>query len=371
MAPCLPIPALTMKLLFVISHLHFGGAARVISVLASGLSYLDKYKVAILSHTNGTSFHLSSLVGHDYLYHTSEIKRSLFNRVLRHLVYIPKLFIALNRHNPDVVIVSLRGMNWRLILLCRALAIRVIATEHTNHKAETGLFSWIERRLVYTLADDVVVLSDFDYKFYNSFLSSVHIIPNPLPFTPISNREDRQYRILLAGDLDRWYIKGFDLILSVYSSLISEFPEWRLAIAGGGSNGLAYLTNLASKLSITDRVDFLGHSNRVDLEMQASEIFIMSSRYEGFSMVLIEAMSQGCACISFDCIAGPSEILEGGSCGLLVPNGDLLSMTNSLRLLMHSPLLRRTLSTKAIQRSFHFSTDRIVKQWDHLLHSSA
>jgi glycosyltransferase involved in cell wall biosynthesis len=271
------------------------------------------------------------------------------------------------RQAPSDVVVLLRGMNWRLILACRLLGVRVIATEHTNHLAERGIFSWIERHLIYKMANDLVVLTEFDGAHYRKFLPNVHVIPNPLSFTPGTGQLTQTQRILAVGDLNRWYIKGFDNLIKIFASIHHDFPDWRLAIAGDGAAGLQYLERLAEKYEVRDYVDFLGFCDNIDRQMQNSELFVLSSRYEGFSMVLLEAMSQGCACISFDCHAGPRDLLKNGVSGMLVPDQDCAAMEQVIRVLIESENVRHELSTNSIRASHAYVVGEVAKTWMKLL----
>jgi glycosyltransferase involved in cell wall biosynthesis len=140
-------------------------------------------------------------------------------------------------------------------------------------------------------------------------------------------------------------------------------PSWSLEIAGSGIAGHQFLKELSEELGINDCVQFLGFRSDIDTVMRQSAIFVLSSRIEGFGMVLLEAMSQGCACVSFDCKSGPSDIIAHEVDGLLVPDQDLDEMVTALTRLMRSKDERRKLSRAAREKARSYSVDLIVDRW--------
>src|SRR5690606_31234204 len=110
--------------------------------------------------------------------------------------------------------------------------------------------------------------------------------------------------------------------------IFRDHKEWVLKVVGGGDKGLDYLNQLAVKYSIKNQIIFTGFRKDVNSIMRESEIFILSSRFEGLPMVLLEAMSQGMACIAYDCKTGPADIIEHGKNGLLINDQDIKAMQN-------------------------------------------
>lgn len=355
------------KAMFVISVLSAGGAARVLSILANHFAKQDDMEVSVVSHVFGSGYDLDEKIDWRALYSPEEMRTSVCNKIWRRIVYWPRLFFLLSKSRPDTVVVFLRGMNWRLILLCRLLGINVIATEHTNHLAETGFLSWIERRLIYKLADALVVLTEFDRSYYSKFLKNVHLIPNPLSFPVVNDELLRDKTILAVGDLNRWQIKGFDTLIEVFSQLALRFPDWTLRIVGPGESGRRHLLELVASKGLNGRVDMPGFIKAVDVQMAKSEIFVLSSRYEGFSMVLLEAMSKGCACLSFDCPSGPGDLLRGGEAGLLVPHQDATALRDGLARLLSSRVMRAELSDRAVAAAQSYGMERLEPRWRSIL----
>jgi GalNAc-alpha-(1->4)-GalNAc-alpha-(1->3)-diNAcBac-PP-undecaprenol alpha-1,4-N-acetyl-D-galactosaminyltransferase len=359
---------MSATVLFVISELNAGGgAARALVTLANEWARSDAVRVFVLTHVEGSTFPLSDRVRHLSLLARTEVRRNLWNKIQRRLTYWPRLLTAITRVRPDVTVGVIRGMNWRVVAASRLLGVPTIAWEHTNHTSECGLWSWIERRLIYRLADALVVLNSFDGRFYESYLRNVHVIPNALSMRPSPHGNSRVKRVLAVGDLDRWWIKGFDLLLEAFATVARTHSEWRLALAGGGELGKAHLQNLAASLGVAEKVDFLGFSSTVEQEMQRSEIFALSSRYEGFSLALLEAMSQGCAIVSFDCEAGPRDFVEHNVNGLLVPAERVSALAEGLDRLMSDPAARECLAGGAVRSCRQFCPSRIAACWSELL----
>lgn len=355
------------KVMFVISVLKSGGAARVASNLANHFAKQNDVQVSILSHVFGSGYGLDEKIDWQAIYLPEEIRTSVINKMWRRLVYWPRFFSMVSKAQPDTVVVFLRGMNWRLIFICRLLGIRVIATEHTNHSAEKGLFSWIERNWVYRLADALVVLTEFDRIHYSKFLKNVYLIQNSSSFPATSGTKVRDKTVLAVGDLDRWFIKGFDTLVDVFSQLAWRFPDWTLRIVGPGERGRQYLLELAASRNISDRIHLPGFSSSIDVYMSNSEVFALSSRHEGFSLVLLEAMSKGCACISFDCPAGPGDLLRGGEVGLLIPDQDVNAFRAALEGMLSSHQLRKDLSNRAVAAAQAYGIEPIAGRWREIL----
>jgi len=357
-----------VKILFASGTMGGGGAERVVSILANEF-VARGLEVSILVVWGNSVYELDPRIRLLKLYEEAEFKSSVSNKIARRLVYYPRLVGRLRAERPDIIIpVHGGGWNGKLVLLAKLLGIRVIAAEHINHRVKSGeVLRQLERRMAYRLADALTVLTRSDFAHYNAYLPRVHLLPNPVGFPIISHRPTRSRTVLAAGRLNSWHHKGFDNLLQVFAMVAPMHTEWRLQIAGTGDDGLRYLTQLAQELGIANRVDFLGFRKDIDRLMRESSIFVVSSRYEGFSMVLVEAMSQGCACVSFDCESGPSDIIHHEVDGLLIRDQDNLAMSAALDQLMSDKALRERLSTAALQKARKFAADAIVDRWLDLL----
>ena len=353
-----------MKVLFASGSMQGGGAERVVSLLAN--AFVGRgWKVAVLVVRGESIYTLDEGVKLLRVYEESEITTATSNKIFRRFNYVPKLIAKVRAAKPDVIIpVHGGGWNAMFVLIARLLGVKVIAAEHISHTV--GGFSflrWAERHLVYCLADRVTVLTRFDFDHYRHFIRKLTLLPNPLSFRPLAELGMRVPVILAAGHLNRWSHKGFDNLLRVFAMVSPQHPEWRLEIAGSGEEGRGYLAQLAHELGVAERVHFLGFQRNIERVMQRASIFALSSRFEGFGMVLAEAMSQGCACVSFDCEAGPAEIITDGVDGLLVPNQDNVAMAIAVERLMVNGALRHRLALAGLDKAQNFSIEAIGQKW--------
>jgi glycosyltransferase involved in cell wall biosynthesis len=166
--------------------------------------------------------------------------------------------------------------------------------------------------------------------------------------------------VLAAGRLSSE--KRFDLLLQAFAQAAATRPQWRLVIAGEGPLE-ADLKHQAGELGVGDRVEFPGRVEHLDSLYASSDIFVLSSLFEGFPNVLLEAMGHGLAVMSFDCPTGPRELIAHEENGLLVPHLDLAALTDTLGRLMDHPALRSRLGEAAREVRTRLSIDRIAQRW--------
>jgi glycosyltransferase involved in cell wall biosynthesis len=162
------------------------------------------------------------------------------------------------------------------------------------------------------------------------------------------------------------YQKGFDRLLRAFAPVAAAHPGWRLRIFGEGEKR-AHLEALAAELGIADHVALPGRVRDLRGELEEASIFALSSRFEGLPMVLLEAMSQGLAIVSFDCRTGPRELLEDGRDGVLVPDGDEAALSRALLELVEDRERRRRLGAAARERARELSLGAVGARWDALL----
>jgi glycosyltransferase involved in cell wall biosynthesis len=157
--------------------------------------------------------------------------------------------------------------------------------------------------------------------------------------------------------------KGFDLLLEAFSRIARSFPEWRLVILGSGSLK-DELEAKSRALNLGDQVVFLSACANPFPTLQAADLFVLSSRFEGFPNALAEAMSCGLAVISFACPYGPAEIIRHEVDGLLVPPGDIPALAAALGRLMANPQERERLAARAPDVLMRFSKEKILAMWE-------
>ena len=161
-----------------------------------------------------------------------------------------------------------------------------------------------------------------------------------------------------------WDVKGFDLLIKAWGAIAEDHPDWKLRIAGtGNKQSVDFLKNLAVSNNVQDRIDFLGFRDDVISLYKESEVFVLSSRYEGFGMVLIEAMSQGCACVACDYKGRQAEIITSENQGLLCETDDERSLSASLDKMLSDDAYRKQCQRNAIEQSNNFSINKTIDRW--------
>lgn len=193
-------------------------------------------------------------------------------------------------------------------------------------------------------------------------------MPNPLSMPPVEIlRVERKKRILAAGRLNIWHCKGFDILIKAWARIQEKYPDWVVEIAGEGESGRVYLESLIAENHLENRVVLSGFHLNIKDFFSDSEIFVLSSRYEGFGMVLIEAMSQGAACIACDYKGRQREIIQDDSQGLCVESENEDALANALSKMIEDEGYRKQVQENGWKRSQDFTPDKIGENWVHLL----
>ena len=233
----------------------------------------------------------------------------------------------------------------------------------TNYVKEIFAKFWMKNLLCHIQKlDKFVVLTEEDKKRWDE-LDSVIVIPDPLSFNEVLISPLSSKRVIAVGRYV--YQKGFDLLLAAWSIVEKESPDWSLAVYGQGDR--KPYEKLIDEYSIDKTRCFLfGPTNDIISEYGRSSLFVFSSRFEGFGMVLVEAMACGLPVVSFDCPCGPKDIVRNGEDGLLVENGNVKQLAEGLLFLIKDSGERLRMSRAAIQNVQRYKIDHIAKNWKQL-----
>ena len=213
--------------------------------------------------------------------------------------------------------------------------------------------------------DRFVVLTEEDKDAWPE-LKNNRVIPDPLSFLPTKHSELKERRVIAVGRYV--YQKGFDLLLQAWSKIEKLYPDWQLVIFGDGDR--TPYENQMKALGVDDnRCHLNGPTSNVQHEYINSSIFVFSSRFEGFGMVLVEAMACGLPVVSFDCPCGPKDIIKDGEDGILVENGNIELLASSLSILINDESLRKSMSKAGQKNAQRFNIVHIAEQWRDLFES--
>src|SRR5690606_7567641 len=258
------------------------------------------------------------------------------------------------------------------VLAAWRLPCRVIATEHTHPPIQRLPRAWQRlRRWAYPRADAVVALTQGSAQWLDAALPGVQaqVIPNAVRW-PLADGEPAieppvrpgRRRLLAAGRLHP--VKGFDMLLIAFQRIAPLFPNWDLVILGeGAQRGALQRTIDASGLGA--RVSLPGRVGNMRQWYDTSDLYVLSSRTEGLSNTLLEAMACGLPCVAVDCDTGPREIIRDGIDGVLGrPADDPEALAAWLSQLMAHPEERQRLASRAVDARDRFGVPRIMAMWE-------
>lgn len=206
--------------------------------------------------------------------------------------------------------------------------------------------------------DAFVVLTEEDRKRWNE-VKNVKVIPNLLSFYPSVQSLCMDKRVISVGRLTRQ--KGYPLLIEAWQIVAKKHPEWQLAIFGDGEDK-DMLNEMIRKAELTS-ISIHPPTSNIIQEYLNSSVYVMSSIYEGFGLVLTEAMACGLPCVSFDCPSGPSEIIKDGEDGFLVKTGNIEELAQKIILLIEDESLRAEMGRKAKVNVQRFFPECIMPKW--------
>lgn len=210
--------------------------------------------------------------------------------------------------------------------------------------------------------DRFVVLTEEDRLQWGE-LSQVIAIPDPLTIMPKTVSPLKRKRVIAVGRYV--YQKGFDLLLQAWTFVEKELPDWELCVFGQGDRGV--YEAIITQLNIDkERCHLFPPTSDILKEYCDSSLFVFSSRFEGFGMVLVEAMACGLPVVSFDCKCGPKDIISHGVDGLLVETGNVQQLASSMSLLMSDANMLSKMGSEARKNVARFNIENIAGRWQKL-----
>lgn len=247
--------------------------------------------------------------------------------------------------------------------------VKFVAWEHFNFHANNGVKNRDRARaMAGKRADAIVTLTKADKTAYEQNLHPrcpVVAIGNPIPVLQDELPDNRERLAIAVGRLT--YQKHFDALIDIWSRIEPRHPDWRLAILGEGEDHPALETQIET-LGL-QHVRLAGLQDDMDAWYRRASVMLMTSRFEGLPMVLLEAQNWGLPIVSYDCVTGPAEVVIDGCDGYLVDEEDEDRFVERLDKMMSDDALRDEMSGNAMEDRKRFAMARIGNQWDELLAS--
>ena len=353
-----------MKILYIVPKINNeGGVARVISVKANYLVENFGYKVHILTQ-NGGDEPLFYSFNEKISFHDIKLKG---NKISFFFQYVKALKKAVNTLKPDVIIICDNGLkaysipfvlkkNTPLIFECHG-------SKYIEEKAQMRYFSASKLKLGFkefsaSRFTKFVALSKESLNEWN--VKNGVVISNPLWFEASRFADLQSKKVIAVGRHS--YEKGLDRMLQIWQKVNAKHPDWCLEIYGK-SNENQKLQKLVNSLNIGNSVTFFDPVKNINDKYLEASIMVVTSRTEGFGMVLIEAMAVGLPCVAYDCPVGPRSIITNNENGFLVENGNIDLFLQKMELLIEDEDLRMQMGKNAQKSVKKYDIDNIMQQW--------
>ncbi len=363
-------------ILFLVSSMDGGGAERVAALLSN--HWVEQgHQVTLMPTFSGRGeclYPLNKRVRLDYLAdRVGSQSRSVLNKFRRLLA----LRRSIRELAPDVIVSFLPHVNVAAIIAAWGMDIPVVVSERSYPPA-MPIGPLLERLRLWTYprANAVVVQTEEALEWLSHYCPNAqgYVIPNPVVH-PLPQSEPKvepagvirpERRVVIAvGRLNEE--KQFNVLLEALALLLAVFSEWDLVILGEGSERRR-LEHQCEQLGLTGRVYLPGRVGNMSDWYNRADLFVMSSRFEGFPNTLLEAMAHGLPAVSFDCKAGPRDIIRDGVDGYLVPpKAGALGLSQTIEVLMRDDLIRHRMGEAAKSVRKRFSMARIATKWDAIL----
>lgn len=364
-----------MRVLLVITAMGCGGAERRIAWLAKRLSGFGHHVVLGVLHGRTSHFEIDDRVD---LRFCEEDHPGVSTAPARFLGRLRWLRHLMAEASPNVVLSFIDVANATTLWAARSFAVPVVVAERVHPPAHAIPAHYrLMRRLLYPSAAAVVVQTEETAHWARKWLAPerISVIPNPVvrPMAPANAPDDTSVHakgrwLVAMGRLERQ--KGFDLLIAAFDIVARNHGDWRLAIVGDGGERAA-LEHDIHRRGLGKRVLMLGSIEDPEHILRACEMFVLSSRYEGFPNALCEAMASGLPVISFDCPTGPRDIIRDRIDGVLVPAGDVAALAAAIGHLIENPDKAARLAARGPEVIERFNEGEVFTRWEELLEATA
>lgn len=380
-----------MKIFFLVYNIYgMGGTVRTVANTANYLAN-SNYEVEIISvrrTSKKTLFNIDERIKITPLFDARRGKlyykdMPMHKKILKKvMVKLPSLIINKDEDLykmfslfTDIKILSVLKKIKKGVLITTIPSFNILAAKYANkevikigqeHKPYDSHSEQLKNKILkyYHKLNALACLTNRDSKYYRTNINNLMVtkIENGtnVPFES-SNLNNKV--VIAAGRYS--YEKGYDMLIQSFSQVVQRYPDWKLMIFGEGKEK-ENLRQLIFNLDLYNNVFLMPKTNQIEKEMKNSSIYALSSRYESFGMVLLEAMAVGVPCVSFKC-AGPSEIIRDEEDGILVEEENVEELSNAIIKLIDNETLRKKYGQKAKQNVERFSVNNIGEKWKILI----
>ena len=366
---------MTHKILYITNGITGpGGLERVLSIKASYLADNFGYEVHIISLNEQNIPHFYKF-SDKIIYHNIQTKGTYFTYLYSYLTGIKKV---IKKIKPDAISVCDDGLKGLFAVLLLGKPCPMIYERHVSRNIEikkdkassvSNFITFLKFKFMNfggSLFSTFVILTNGNKNEWQ--LNNLLVIPNPLSFYPDNNQLSSldNKKVLAVGKHS--FQKGFDRLIKSWKHVSEKHPDWELNIYGTINESMG-LEKLVNSLNLGSSINLFPPEKNIADKYQEASLYVMSSRYEGFGMVLTEAMAYGVPCISFDCPFGPSDIISHNKNGLIVENGNIEDFTDGIIQLIDNSELRISMGEQARKDVDRYLPEKVVSQWDQLFKS--
>lgn len=351
-----------MRIAFVVAGLDAGGAEKIVNVLAHHRSRNgDTVHVLALNAADDRSF-----FAYDAAVRVEPLTPRNRSASLATAARLKALRRRLKSFRPDVVVSFLTKVNVLTALASAGLPHTLVASERNNflqqplHPLWRAVFPRVMRRASFMVMQTGRAAASLPPALRDKAV----VVPNFVTPPPATAPSGRPLRLIATGRLDRQ--KGFDLLVRAFALVCRQVDDLPLVVYGSGPERDSLIA-LAAELGIGDRVVLAGASVRPGGWASPGDIFVLSSRYEGFPNVLLEALAAGMATVSFDCPWGPGEIIGTSGAAMLVEPENTGALASAIVEVARDRALRQRLAASGPRLAAAFSQEAVLAQWDGIL----
>lgn len=355
-----------MRILYVTPRIiGEGGLVRVLSIKANYFADVFGYEVHILTQNDNhidPFYHFSEAI----TFHNMQLSG---NRVRFLKQYIQSVKALIAKIQPDLVVVC-DGLKGFFIPIFIQTEIPILFESHgsifnTESKPRLSMFYNLGikfKKYAASKFDKFIVLSEDSQSEWQ--VSNRVVIPNPNWLSNVTVSDLSNKKVLVVARHS--YEKGIDRLLEVWNLVAQKHPDWILEVYGSFEDN--YYQKQAQQLGLTS-IHFYQPVSNIEEQYSQSSMLLMTSRYEGFPMVLIEAMTFGLPCVAFDCPCGPRAIIENNETGFLIEDHNIQSYADKVIQLIEDRELALKMSANAVKLASQYDLETIMTTWNELLKS--